>query len=175
MLVHVSPSSITPPASQYWELTSSQHKISRCSITLVKPMKPRDTAVLQVTCLYDRLSSIYNSLSKTTTLSEHFGFHLLHSLPNRAVSNIARRDVQEPQQPTADVRKEYRSSSWKRKDLPGMQREKGQMCGAAKCQIYSLTPWGLQIECNWHSCLELLLWNKRVLLCIDLIRGIYKR
>lgn len=56
-----------------------------------------------------------------------------------------------------------------------MQREKGQMCGAAKCQIYSLTPWGLQIECNWHSCLELLLWNKRVLLCIDLIRGIYKR
>lgn len=50
---------------------------------------------------------------------------------------------------------------------------------------YAPIPWGwayqsiwesiLQIDCNWHSYWKLLLWKARVLLCIRLIMGTYKR
>lgn len=84
ILVYVSPSSMAPPASRG---TGNPHvpssKISSCSITLVRPTKPRDTAVLQVIGLHDFPGTdflpflpAHNSLSKTTTLQ-----NILVSIP----------------------------------------------------------------------------------------------
>lgn len=61
--------------------TSETQEAKRyCSATNDRPTYPS----------WDRDPFIFNSLSKTTTLPEYFGFSLSHRLPNTALSNTAR-------------------------------------------------------------------------------------
>lgn len=189
ILVHVSPSWIIPPASLYWELTAGSQQQDQ---QLLHHKSDTQEAKRYHSVTGDRStwpSSIYNSLSKTTTLPEYFGFLLLHPLPNRSVSNTARgvcsgatvtycRCQKWREQPISEKKRHARDAKRKRTDVWG-----GWMPDLLS--VYALIPWGwaywsiweliLQIECNWHSYWKLLLWNRRVLLCVHFIRGTYKR
>lgn len=138
ILVHVSPSWIIfqPPCTGNSLLVPSS-RISNCSITKVTPKKQRDTTVLQETGLPDPLPFITACPRPPHFQSILVSFSCILCQTDLYLT-LQEVYAQEPQWPTADVRNEGSSPSQKRKDMPGMQREKGQMCGVAGCQICSL-------------------------------------
>lgn len=133
--------SLQPPRTGNSLLVPSS-KINGCSITQETPKKERHTAVLQVTGLHDPPGP--DVLLFVTACPRPPHFHNVLASFSRILCQtdlyltLQERYAQKPQRPTADARKERSSSPQKRKDMPGAQRGKGQMCGVAGCQICSL-------------------------------------
>lgn len=92
---------------------------------------------------WGRLPSIYNSLLSLGLNSPrppHFQ-NILVSIPCilcQTELSLTLQEVMFRSHSNLPQMSENKRAAYLRKHIPGMQREKGQICGVAKCQIYSL-------------------------------------